>query len=162
MKHFFIIHFFSILFFQGIAQTVSDNDLSIIIGKWTGVLTYLDYTSNIKDSVKTSLVVEKISRDHFQFRFIYSNESSHNSKDNYTIRRNGEFVNDMKVLERTKLADGSIRIVLEDKGTDGNDNKPATFHHILLMSDDSLSMTRMVNYSGSNEYFQRNQFVFRR
>jgi uncharacterized membrane protein YphA (DoxX/SURF4 family) len=141
---------------------VSIEDFKPLAGKWTGKLSYLDYVSNTPETIKAGIEVEIKTGNMFAFSIYYTNEPNHNSTEKYTIGEKGSMINDRKVIERTVQADGAVKIVMEDRGIDGNDDKMATFHHILLISKDKFVITKMVRYDGEESFFQRNQYVFSR
>lgn len=142
--------------------SVSAADIDVITGNWTGSLSYLDYTSKRQETIKAALFVDKKSKDHFLFNFSYPNEPNYSSSSDYRLKGKGTKINDMIVLERSVEADGSVKIILEEKGKDGNDHKPATFHHVLQMGNNKLTITKMVKFDGEREYFERNHFAFSR
>jgi len=144
------------------AQTVSDKDLDKAAGDWKGKLTYLDYTSGKVESIDASLSVTRLKENQFEFAVRYPGESSHNGKDLYRITDDGRAINGVKLLERPAGVNGILKIVFEESGTDGNDRKPATFHHVLEIGDRSLSLTKMVRYEGEQIFFERNRFSMSR
>ncbi|MBL7738865.1 MAG: hypothetical protein JNK14_06565 [Chitinophagaceae bacterium] len=162
MKHLFILVITAGIFCSAQSQSVTSKDFQTVAGSWTGELTYLDYTSNKKESIKTSLAIKKKSEDHFEMDFSYPGESGHGGKDHYRIKANGTMINDMKVIERSVQPDGSVKVVLEEKGKDGNDSRSATFHHLLVLGKNQFTITKLVKFDGEGDFFQRNQFVFNR
>jgi len=63
-------------------------------------------------------------------------------------------------VEKTLLPDGSLKIILEEKGKDGNDQKPATFNHIIKLSAGTLTIVKMVRFEGEQVFFKRNEYQF--
>jgi hypothetical protein len=143
-------------------STVRSKDFTPLAGKWTGTLTYLDYSSNKLESIKANLYTEIKNDSLFELNIYYTDEPSHNAKDEYRIREKGTIINDTKVIERTALPNGVLKIVLEEKGKDGNDSKPATFHHVMLISKNKFTLTKLVKFDGEATFFQRNQYTFSR
>jgi hypothetical protein len=143
-------------------QSVSISDFKPLEGRWSGTLTYLDYSSNTNETIKTNVEVSIKNATVFEMGIFYTDEPNKNEKDKYRIRKNGTMINKRKLIERTLLPDGTLKIVLQDKGTDGNDYKPATFHHVLLISKNKFTMTKLVKFDGEINFFQRNQYSFRR
>lgn len=141
---------------------ISIADLVPAAGKWKGQLTYLDYTSNKQESIPATASVDIKSENLFKLAIYYTNEPSRNGKDVYRINKKGTMINDQKVIERTLQADGTLKIVLESKGPDGNDHKPATFHHELVIGKTVFTMTKLVRFDGDDQFFQRNQYAFSR
>jgi len=145
------------------AQTrISIADLKPAAGKWKGQLTYLDYTSNKQESIPATASVEIKGENLLKLAIYYTIEPSRNGKDVYRIKENGTMINDQRVIERTLQADGTVKIVLESNGPDGNDHKPATFHHELVIGNTVFTMTKRVRFDGEDQFFQRNQYTFSR
>jgi hypothetical protein len=71
-------------------------------------------------------------------------------------------INDTKVIECSVLPGGALKIVLEEKGKDCNDRKPATFHHVMVISKNKFTLTRLVKFDDDSNFFQRNQYSFSR
>jgi len=162
MKIILFVFAFSFFATVSLAQTVSMNDLSKMTGNWTGQLTYLDYTSNKSESVKAALAVQTQTDQSIELTYFYPNESSHGGKEIFILRAKGTMINEMKVIKRTADADGTIRLELEEKGKDGNDEKAATFHHVIVIEKNKLTMTKLVKFDEAKNFFQRNQYVFNR
>lgn len=162
MKQLFVIA--ALIFLQSpvISQRVSINDFKNIEGSWSGQLTYLDYTSNKQESINANMKGHTKGNNQFELDFRYPGETGKGGSDVYSLQKNGRAINGMKVLERTESSDGSLKIVLEDKGKDGNDNKKATFNFILEMGNNKFVMTKMVKFDGEKEFFQRNQYILSR
>ena len=144
------------------SQTVTSSDLTALKGEWKGQLSYLDYSSSKQETIKASLTVKELSDGKVELNFNYPNEPSYKSKEVYSIRQNGTYISDMKVIERSALADGGFRIVLEEKGKDGNQNLPATFHHIIELKGNSISLAKQVKFDGGGEFFERNRYTLSR
>lgn len=144
------------------AQTVTKKDFTVLEGKWKGTLTYLDYTSHKDETIKANAIVEVKKGNAFTLGFYYTDEPKKNGRDHYRINTAGTMINDMKVIERTLQPDGSLKIVLESRGSDGNDHKPATFHQVLLIGPGRFSMTKLVRFDGEVDFFRRNEYLFTR
>jgi hypothetical protein len=142
--------------------TVNGKDFTPLSGKWTGTLSYLDYTSNKSESINANLYTEIKNNSLFDLNIYYTDEPSHNAKDEYRIRKKGTMINDTKVIERSVLPNGFLKIVLEERGKDGNDSKPATFHHVMIISKNKFTLTKLVKFDGETSFFQRNQYSFSR
>lgn len=146
------------------AQTpvVSLEDFKQLEGKWKGQLSYLDFSNNKQQTIRANAAVEIRSDNSFGLSIYYTDEPDHNATDFYEIREHGTMINTRKVIERTMQADGLLKIVTEEKGIDGNDPKPATFHFVLLIGKNSFTITKLVKLDGTDKYFERNQYVFGR
>lgn len=144
------------------AQSTRTDDIKPAEGKWKGVLTYLDYTSNTKESIKVNAEVGIPANDQLTIEFYYTDEPSHNNRQLLVIKEGGKIVDDKLVVEKTRLLDGSVRIVLESKGEDGNDHRKALFHEVLVISANHFSISKWVKFDGETEFFERNKYVFSR
>ncbi|MBK8521351.1 MAG: DoxX family protein [Ferruginibacter sp.] len=144
------------------SPALSINDFKPLEGNWKGTLTYKDYSSNKSQTIEALTVIKIRNKNSFVISIDFPNEPGRGGKDKYIIAKNGMTINKKKVIERTSQPDGSLKIVLEEKGEDGNDHKPATFHHIFLIEGDKLTLTKMVNFDAESNFFQRNQYVFSR
>jgi hypothetical protein len=162
MKQIFLLLTVVFIFFTAIAQTVSSNDLQGITGNWTGQLSYLNYSDNKEVTIKATLAVVKKKKNVFIFNFDYPGEAGHGSKEKYQIRNKGRSLAHQRVIERTVLEDGSIKIILEEKGKDGNDQKSAIFHHVLVVGTNTFTISKRVRFENENDFFQRNKYIFSR
>jgi hypothetical protein len=162
MKQIFLILTTFLIFFTPQAQTVSSNDLKPMVGNWAGLLSYLNYSDNKEVSIKATLTVVMKKKNFFVLNFDYPDEAGHGSKEKYQIRNKGRNLNNQLVLERTVLEDGSINIVLEEKGKDGNDQKPSIFHHVLVLGINTFTITKLVKFENEDVFFQRNKYLFSR
>lgn len=143
------------------AQTViSQKDFSPIAGKWTGTLTYLDYTSKDTVNMMANTMIELSGTDSYDQYLYYTAEPDKNKKSRYTISADGKKLNEMTLMEKKLLSDGTWQLVLESKGVDGNDNRPADFRHIMIIGEKTFSITKLVKFEGEGVYFQRHRYLF--
>lgn len=138
---------------------VQPGDLDLLQGAWDGSLTYKDYssgrTTNIRVKAEGALIVA-LPRE-LKLRFAYPDEPGHEHEDDYTISDGGRTVGGAAVVERS-MSDGTLRLVLEDRGKDGKDERPATLHHVVLLGRSSLVLTKLVRYDGDATFFERNSY----
>lgn len=135
-------------------------DFKLLSGSWKGSLTYLDYTSNKPFTMEANTLFEMVSDTSFDQFIYYSEEPQKNADSRYFIKENGTMLNEMKLVERIQYADGSLQIVLEYRGPDGNDNRMATMQRVMQISSGKLVITKNVKYDGENTYIQRHQYRF--
>ncbi|MBK6827014.1 MAG: hypothetical protein IPG86_09130 [Chitinophagaceae bacterium] len=162
MKIFFISFLLAMQISSNAQTSISQKDFLPIAGKWTGTLTYLDYTSNGTERIPANALIELTGDDSYDQYLYYSAEPDKNKKFRYTISADGRKLNDMTLMEKKRLGDGSLQLVLESNGEDGNENKPARFRHILIIGEKTFSITKMVKFEGEKEYFQRHRYEFGR
>lgn len=145
------------------AAKVKVDDFQHLAGaQWTGTLTYLDYGRNKKVSIPSRLSVTRsdTERRSWIFEYQYPDEPQANDKQIVAIGKDGKTIGDAKVVERTTLADKSLRIVTEKAGTDND--KPALFRYTYLLSAKSFSIKKEVRYEGASEFFERNEYSWKR
>lgn len=145
------------------AAKIKIDDFQRLAGaQWTGTLTYLDYGKNKKVSIPSRLAVTRSGTDRqsWVFEYQYPDEPQANSKQIVAIGKDGKTIGDAKVVERTTLADKTLKIVTEKAGTD--DDKPALFRFTYLLSAKSFSLKKEVRYEGAGEFFERNEYSWKR
>lgn len=145
------------------APKVTDKDLRPLTGAlWTGTLTYLDYRSNKKVSIPSTLTVTQSAEDKrsWVFDYKYPDEPKADGKETVTLGKDGRAINDETVTERTKLSGGALRIVTEKKGRDND--RDAVFRYTYMLSAKSFSIRKDVRYEGATEFFERNEFSWKR
>lgn len=145
------------------APKVADKDLRLLVGQqWAGTLTYMDYRSNKKISIPSNLTVTQSMEDKLSwvFEYQYPDEPKANGKKVVTISRDGRIFNGERVIERTKPASDTLRIVTEKEGED-NDRR-ALFRYTYLLGAKSFSIKKEVRYEGETGFFERNEYSWKR
>lgn len=148
--------------FLSAQDKISIADFKAIEGKWKGTLTYLDYSSNKPVTIPANTMIEIVSDSSFDQYVYYTEEPDKSKKSRYTISANGDMLDEKKLLQKTILPDGSIKLLLESKGPDGNDQKPATFQHVMILSATLFKITKLVKFDGEENFFQRHEYAFSR
>lgn len=151
---------------RGYAQktlSVSPADFSQLSGHWQGKLTYLDYTSNAPYTMLADLDVKQTgSANKFEFHNAYPKEPGANSVDTLTISNDGKFLGEEKITGRLLLKNGSLEIVTEVAGTDGNDNRSATIRHIYLLGSKSFLIIKEIQFAGEKTWIKRHTYNYHR
>ena len=147
------------------AQTprVQTEDLRRLEGaEWKGTLTYLDYRSRKKVSIPSNLTVTRSAGDEttWVFEYRYPKEPRADGKQAVTIGGGGTVIDGERVVERTPLEGGALRIVTEREGAD-NDVK-ALFRYTYLFGPSSFSVRKEVRPEGAAEFFERNEYSWQR
>lgn len=137
------------------------DDFKLLQGNWEGTLSYEDYSSHKTVTIQATAAIT-IEGSSFLMSIDYPAEPGRGDKSRYAIAENGMLINNKKLLERSLLSGGILKIVLEEKGRDGNDNKPATFHQVWMISKNKLTISKMVKFDDGQDFFQRHQYVFNR
>lgn len=136
----------------------------LVGGQWTGTLTYLDYGRNKKVSIPANLTVTAAASADDKlawiFEYQYPDEPKENNKETVTLSRDGKIFDGETVVERKKLDGGTLKIVTEKAGTD-NDKK-SLFRYTYLISKTSFSIKKEVRHDGEPEFFERNQYSWKR
>lgn len=166
MKCFAVI--FALTFFasfSAIAQTagLTAGDLKVLEGdKWIGTLTYLDYRSNKKTSIKSNLTVRR-SAEHagmWWFDYEYPDEPKANSTTSTVLMNHGKKFFDQDVVEKTVLPDKTMRVVTTRVGEDNN--KKALFRYTYTFGSNAFSLKKEVQLEGTAEWFERNEYNWKR
>lgn len=147
----------------GQAASISPTDLKPLEGvEWKGELTYLDYGSNKKTSIRSHLRIIAAGGNGraWQFEYLYPDEPKANAKSEVELSSDGRIFNGQTITERSKLPDGALRIVAIKDGMD-NDKK-ATFRYIYLISSSKFSITKEVRPEGKETFFERNTYSWSR
>lgn len=164
MKTVIFIFIFSLaLIVSASAQTakISAKDLKPLEGRqWVGDLTYLDYTSKKKTSIKSNVTITRANDLTWIFDMQYPLEPNANSKDETKLSADGRTFDGETVIERIELPDGILKIVTTKPGKD--DNRDSTFRHVYLIGKKSFSIKKEVKFDGSAEYFERNTYSWTR
>lgn len=151
------------MYAAGQTAPLTADDLKILEGpKWTGTLTYLDYSSNKKTSIKSNVTVSRAeAANTWVFAYEYPDEPKANGTSNVSLTNGGTLFNDQKVIERSVIADGSsLRIVTTKNGTDNN--KPAVVRFTYSVTPTSFRIMKEVQLEGSAEWFERNEYRWTR
>jgi hypothetical protein len=96
----------------------------------------------------------------FIFSNIYPKEPNANSSDTITISDDGKYIDKEEVKSRKILADGTIEIITEEPGTDGNDNKPAIIRHTYTFGKKVFIKRKEVQFLGQTEWIKRNEYNY--
>lgn len=164
MKHTKLVLFVVCLFVSSAAaQSLMPDDLKRLQGReWVGELTYLDYSSNKKTVIKSNLKVTRVGTDGrvWQFEYLYPDEPKANDKSEVRLGADGRTFNDQTVIEKTRLANGVLKLVTTKPGTDNNKN--ALFRFTYLLDDTTFSIVKEVKVEGSAAYFERNAYRWTR
>ena len=154
-KLFFLLTVFAF----AITASVSVKDFKPAYGKWTGTITYLDYTSGKPFSMPANVAIVKNKKDANQLilAFEYPKEPKANGNDTLTISSDGSMIDDTKVVSKVER-DGMLQIITEKNGVDGNENKKAVIRYIYSISKRSFIKRKEVKFDGENKFIMRNEF----
>lgn len=160
MRYFFLIALFS-FGFSLTSQTIMMNELDPLTGeKWTGLLTYLNYSSEKTATIAVELKVNKLDKGVYQFVYSYPKEPEANSKSKVKIGVEGRTIAKAKILDVKREIDGTITIVAALNGKDNK--KKAVLHFDYTFNSKSLIIRKRVKYEGTDQFFVRNSFRLKR
>lgn len=138
-------------------------DLRKLTGvRWTGTLTYLDYRSNKKVSIPSNLTVTQTTGDEnvWVFEYEYPEEPKANGKQTLKLEEGGTVFDGEKVVERIGLDGGGFRFVTMKRGRDND--KDALFRFTYTLDQSTFSIKKEVRPESAAEFFERNQFIWKR
>jgi len=145
---------------------ITASELKLLKGKWEGTLTYRDYTSGKSETINVivtgSRKGNKQTSRTWSLQFTYPQEPGHEATDELTVSADGKMINEAKLIEKTTLADGTLKLVLESSGKDGNDNKPCTFNKVIQLGKNNLTITKLVRFDGEADFILRNEYKLSR
>jgi hypothetical protein len=153
--------------FFAFTQTISPviiKDFKPAFGKWTGSLTYLDYSSGKPYTMPANVTISKGSDNKQQLllAFEYPDEPKANGNDTLVISDDGLNIDGATVVAKTKNNDGSLVIITDKEGVDGNENRSATLRHIYTVGKKIFSNRKEVRFKGEEKFILRNEFKMRR
>lgn len=159
---------------QDQAPLIRSADLFLLTGpRWTGTLTYLDYSTNRKVSIPSTLQVTPVEGQtlSFNFDYQYPDEPHARSTSTLTITADGkEFAGARIVERRGGSASGPLILVMEKMGRD-NDREALIRHTYQIETGQipsgqsrsgRLSIRKEVRYTGSTQFLLRNEYVWQR
>jgi len=142
----------------GPAFTTSDFDG--LVGKaWKGTLTYRDYGSGKKVTIKSDLTVTKGSSDPnvWNLAFGFPEEPKANHASDIKLSADGRLLDDEAVVGR-KAFHKDVVIVTEKNGQD--DDKPARIRYIYVFGQTAFTMQKLVRFKGETAFTERNVYAW--
>ena len=113
--------------------------------------------------MQADVIITRIAKtNQFIFSNSYPKEASANGIDTISISKNGNYINKELIKSRKKLPNGAIEIVTEEQGTDGNDNKSATFRHTYTFGKTIYSNKKDVQFAGETTWINRHLYTYHR
>ena len=143
--------------------TISAKDFKVLIGNWQGSLTYLDYSSGKPYTMPADAIIKRLGKTNtFIFSSIYPNETNANSQDTVPISIDGKFIGTQLVQSKKRFENGIVEIITEEVGTDGNNNKPATFRTTYTISKTFFKKRKDVQFTGEAHWINRHEYSYQR
>ena len=145
------------------APKVSAEDLrGLTGGQWKGTLTYRDYGTGRQVSIPSDLIVTQAAGDEtsWVFEYVYPKEPKANGRQTVRLEEGGAVIDGERVVERTSLAGGALKVVTEKRGKD--DGREAVFRHTYTFAASSFSVSKEVRHEGAAEFFERSRYSWHR
>ena len=142
-------------------KKVEPEDLEMLLGDWSGSLTYIDYGSNQPYTMPANLIVKQGENKYrFTLIFEYPNEPKANSKGKITVSKNGEQLNKKAVKSKQILSNGQVQITTEYHGKDNN--KKALIRNLYILGSNQFIIRKEVKSENSDTWLKRNEYKFKR
>ncbi|MDX1943008.1 MAG: hypothetical protein SFU99_20765 [Saprospiraceae bacterium] len=162
MKSVFAILLTTLLF--SFEPSVQIDEVKHLNGLYTGTLTYLDYTSN--ERVEIPLIANCYIEKNKLIQEFTINEWGRvvRQKESYEFKNGTIYADGALKLEEKEYnaATKEFRLVLTERGKDGNQQKPCIFRYTASYANDVFTMTKDVKFDGENEFFNRNEYKISR
>jgi hypothetical protein len=144
------------------AQSIQPSDLKVLEGNWVGTLTYLDYKSGKPFTMPANTTFEQSKNNpNVYLRSIgYSTEPHANQTDSMIISNDGKMLDEFRIITFKKAKDGTLEIVGEKDGIDGNDNKPATIRQTFTFTTTTFINKKEVLFKGTSNWLIRHTYSF--
>lgn len=136
-------------------------NLSSSVGHWTGILTYLDYSSSNSYTMPADIDISYTSNKAGYIRaYTYPNEPKANSTDTTYTKESGKYFGREKVVSFIKNNSRDFTLITEFEDVDGNDKKEATIRHKYQLEGNSLIIRMDVKFKGTANWINRHEYRF--
>ncbi len=161
VRLFFITGFLTITFLSYSQQSIPIDDLKLIVGEWTGTITYLDYQTNEPFTMPANLIVEHGKKEGILIlNNIYPNEPKANNTEKIKLTNDGTVLNNIPIASREKTDDGQVRIQAQHEAKD--DNKNALIRYTYLIGSDQFVIRKEVQFDESTAWIKRSEFNYQK
>ncbi len=138
-------------------------DATLLSGSWKGSLTYLDYNSGKPYTMPANTIISMITgTDNLLVEMIYPDEPKANNKDTLFIAAGRTMIDEAIIVEKKVLPNGSLLIVAERKGKDGNNYKNAIIRKTYTIGKTSFINRKDVQFEGTNVWIKRHEYSYTR
>lgn len=142
-------------------NTILSEDLNMLLGEWTGSLTYMDYSSNKPYTMPANVRVEQGKNEKQLLLFItYPNEPNANSRNKITVSKNGLQLNKKEVTSKQIMPNQQVKITTEYEGKDNN--QKALIKNIYLLGKNEFLIRKEVKFESSEDWLIRNEYKYTR
>lgn len=142
-------------------NTMAPEDLNVLLGKWTGTLTYTNYSNGTPFSMPAELEVKK-GKNQYQLALVtsYPKEPSANSKGMIKLSKDGTKVNKEPITSIEQLPNEQVQIITEYLGKD--DDKKALIKNVYIIGKTTLVIRKEVKFDGTDTWLTRNEYNYSR
>ena len=119
-------------------------DLKLLEGKWTGELTYINYSDGAPSTIPATLLMEPLGGARWRMGHGYTEEPQANELDTVALAADGRSFDQHAVVDVEHPAPDSVHIVLSIEGTD--DNRPAMITKIWRIGRSRCTMRKEVMF----------------
>lgn len=140
---------------------ITNDDLKLPLGDWSGSLTYVDYRTNKPYTMPADLTVRKGKNNRQLFFYNkYPNEPQANDKEIVRISRSGLKIDGKKIASKKRNDHGDITIVVEYNGKDNS--KKALIRKSYIFGQEKLQIRKEVLFDTSDQWTKRNEYLYSR
>lgn len=140
-------------------NTMTPTDFNVLMGEWTGTLTYMDYSSSKPFTMPANLTVEQGKNENQLVLFnSYPNEPHANSKDKIQISKDGSQVNNIDIKSVEAMPDGQIQIMTTYIGKDNK--KRAQIRNVYNIGNSRFVIRKEVKFENSENWLVRNEYKY--
>ena len=129
---------------------------------WKGTLTYLDYSSGKPFTMPAEISIHIVSQAKIIISYLYPNEPKANDNDTMLISKDGLEIEGARVVSKKIMEDGSVQLITDKNGFDGNDHNKAVLRHIYIIGTKSYQNRKEVKFEGTDKWIMRNEYLFSR
>ncbi|MFK7813765.1 MAG: hypothetical protein AB8B59_14820 [Maribacter sp.] len=142
-------------------NTIAPEELTVLLGKWKGTLTYSNYSDGIPFSMPAELEVTK-GKNQYQLELFtsYPKEPNANSKGMIKISKDGTKVNKEPITSIEQLPNERVQIITEYQGKD--DGKKALIKNVYIIGKTNLIIRKEVKFDSSDTWLIRNEYSYSR
>ncbi|MCE7993413.1 MAG: hypothetical protein HEP71_15610 [Roseivirga sp.] len=146
-----------------IDANLTNDHLKVFKGDWEGNLTYLNYGDDKTLVTLPVKLVATYSEKGLSFEYFYTEPGGaiEKRKGKFELRGEKVYYNGRWDLVSTEI-DDMENWTMELKSTGKDNNRKADFQKTIVVSTSKITVTKKVKYEGTDEFFMRNQHIFKR
>lgn len=147
------------------SQEIAQADLEKLSGSWTGTLSYTDYGDDSSRYVLETRMEASWQgkKEVLEFEYKEPNGSIVKGKQSLKISKRSHevYYNGSWPVSKFTPTPGGWELSLVKPGKDNN-RAALIQQKLVLDGGNTLTITKMVKYEGTDDYFQRNQYVLKK